>query len=269
MIVESYIDRGNSFPVVINKNGKRFFVKLQAGMSGRYGLINEWIGCKVGSQLGITTQIPKWIELTNKLKTEDIYIEVRELINKSLGLNIGFDYWENSIELKESDLIGLDQNKWQNELNQIFLFDLLMLNIDRSPGNLNLMQLDKALVSIDYESCLLVQETLDESELYKNSRILQCFRNNPLYKEQTETEIREFIDLAKKINVQEIVDEIPNILLSTKDAQSFVERIEERKRSDWYLHEILLSLKSISVESPAEQRQRANENQAKFKERFK
>lgn len=79
MIIKSYINRGNSCPIILEHKEKKYFVKLRAGMSGKYGLVMEWVGNKIGSQLNIKTQIPNWIELESDVEMEGIYIEVKDV----------------------------------------------------------------------------------------------------------------------------------------------------------------------------------------------
>lgn len=264
MKIESYIKRGNSFPIIIDDKGIKYFVKLRAGMSGKYGLLNEWIGCKLGQELGVNTQNPEWIELNDNLNTGDIYIEVKELINKSFGLNIGFEYKNDALEIAKYDFEEFDKK----DLNRMFLFDLLMVNIDRTESNLNMIKVKDKLISIDYESSFLVQEIIENRILFKNKQILQSLRNNPLCQNIDEEEINDFIESTRKINITEMLINIPKVLLTEDNRTLFIEGFEERKRNDWFLKEILNYLKNMNIQSEIEQNNRAKKNEIKFRKRF-
>lgn len=234
-------------------------------MSGKYALLNEWLGNRIGYEIGIKTQLPKWVEIDNKIETEDIYIEVKELINKSLGVNIGFDFRQNVDEIKKEDF-----NKFnKKDLNEIFLFDLVMINIDRSPSNINLMKSEGEIYSIDYESSFLVQEIIENRNLLTNPRILQSLRNNPLYQEVEENVIDEFLKKINRISINEILSEIPEILLPERNFNLLSKKIEAKQRDDWSLKELLKKLKTVRLETQEEQMERSRKNRDEFKRKFK
>lgn len=265
MLIESYIKKGNSFPIILNDNGKKYFVKLRAGMSGKYALLNEWIGNKLGIQLGINTQTPIWVELNSDLPTRDIHVEVKELVQKSIGLNIGFEYQPQAVDLKVKEL-----DKWdKKELVEIFLFDLMMINIDRTYSNLNLMKVGAKLFSVDYESSLLLQETFEQSHLLQAKSILQCLRNNPLYQIINEQTIDAFLEKAEQLSLLEILQDIPDSLLNIQDRKLLTHQFEDKKRKGWYLKEILYKLKNSKQETLEERREQQKKNQAAFKRKFK
>jgi len=265
VVIESYIQKGNSFPIIINDNEKKYFVKLRAGMSGKYALLNEWIGNKIGAQLGINTQTPIWIELDSDLQIGDIHLEVKELVQKSVGLNIGFDYQPQAIDLKEQEL-----DKWnKQELKEIFLLDLMMINIDRTSGNLNLMKVGGKLFSVDYESSLWLQETLEQRHFLEAKSILQCLRNNPLFQVVDDQTIDAFLKKTEQLSLTEILLDIPVSLLNLQDRKLLIQQFEDKKRKGWFLKEMLYKLNTIKRESTAEQKERINKNQAEFLRKFK
>lgn len=142
MLIEFYIKKGNSFPLVLSNNGRKFFVKLRAGMSGKNALLNEWICNQIGIAVGLNTQQPQWMSLTEDLDVTNLPIEVRELIQKSSGLNITFGFLEEKLDLELHDLSTLREEERTN----IFLFDLFTINIDRTEDNLNLMKVGGTII---------------------------------------------------------------------------------------------------------------------------
>lgn len=240
-------------------------MKLRAGMSNKYALLNEWIGNKLGNQLGIKIQSPVWFESDDKIATKNTYIEVKELIEKSLGFNIGFDFKEHITEIQVDEL-ELCSHK---DLIRIFLFDLMMVNVDRTLANTNLIRFDNTIFSIDYESSLLVQSIIEDKNFLENSRVLQCFRNNPLYQEIEENEVNEFLAITHSVSLDLILSEIPESLLNKKTFNLLKQGIEKRKEQDWSLKEILSKLKSLQPENQDEQKAKRKMNQAKFKKNLK
>ncbi len=261
MKITSYINRGNSFPVILEDGGEKYFVKLHAGMSGKYALLSEYLGNKLGNQLNLKTQIPLWIELDQEVEIEEIHIEVKDLINKSLGTNIGFKYQE--------EATALNGKEWKEghkkEAQETYLFDLMMINIDRTPQNMNLMKVGEDTISVDYESSLLLQELIGNKNLLADARILQGLRNNPLYQEISETLIDEFLEKTKKISIKEILAEIPSKLLGKEERDSILKGMETKQKNKWFLKETLAKLKNLHTETKAEQKSRSKRNQAAFK----
>lgn len=265
MKITKYINTGNSFPVILEDNGKKYFVKLRAGMSGKYALVSEWFGNKLGNQLNIKTQSPTWVKLDKTLNTEGIYIEVKELIAKSLGTNIGFQYLETAKDVNIDSIKMLDKKT----ATDIFLFDLIMINIDRTSNNNNLMQNGNELISVDYESSLLLSELIEGKNLLNNPRILQCFRDNPLYSDTTDGVIKQFIDQLNQVEIKDIIDEIPSELLSEMERKTLTNGIEEKRKNGWLLHETIHKLRGLDRETKEIRKRRANKNQEDFRKRMK
>ncbi len=265
MKIISYLNSGNSFPVILEKEGEQFFVKLHAGMSGKYALINEWIGNQLGHQLQIKTQVPSWIELTAEVALGDIHLEVKELIQKSFGINIGFPYQKKASEITKAEVAAIDK---QTAI-EIFLFDLMMINIDRTASNLNLMKVENEIISVDYESSLLCQAILGNKNLLAAERILQCFKQNPLYQEIAEKSIQQFLTKTAQLSIEKILKAIPLTLLSDADRTLLAKGIEKKQKQQWFLVETMEQLKSIKTETREAQKRRRNKNQADFRRRFK
>jgi len=265
MKVTSYSTKGNSFPITIEDEEQKYFVKLKAGMSGQYGLITEWIGNKIGLQLGIKTQLPYWIHLNNSLIVDDLYIEVKELITKSYGTNIGFKYLEDVTEINFSKVNHFSKSQF----DEIYLFDLMMINLDRTESNMNLMKVEDQIISVDYESSMLIQEILECKNLLTDDRVLQGLRNNPLYKNINENQVDEFILKINTISIDKIIEEIPIELLSADRRTILKNGFNKKRKNNWQLKETLAKLKNINKVSNADKKLLRARNQAAFKRKFK
>lgn len=265
MKISGYIKGGNSFPVILESKEKKFLLKLRAGMSSKYSLINEWIGNSLGKKLNINTQVPHWFTLEDGIEIGDIHLEVKELIHKSKGLNIGFIYHASANVLDADELKNLPQKT----RNHIFLFDLMMINVDRTPDNINVMKVGNDVYSIDYESSLLFQDIIENKNLLTDNRVLQNFRNNPLYEELDESTIDEFLQKINEVSFEETLSGIPLRLLNEVNRNRFLEAIAKRRIDAWSLKEIMSKLKELKVESYDQLKTRRNKNQEEFKRKFK
>ena len=234
-------------------------------MSGQYALLNEWIGNKLGQGLHLPTQDPFWISLDSSLRFEHIYIEARELISKSMGINIGFPYQEMISEVGSDEIHTIDSKK----ATDIFLLDLILLNIDRTASNPNLMRTLQGILSIDYESSLLIQDLLTPKGLWKNTAILQCLKSNPLYTDVDHQSIQDFLYKLDALDFGELVSDIPDSLVNQDRKEQLIKGFERRQKSHWHLTEIIDHLKQIEIESHADKKQRMQKNQEAFIENLK
>ena len=258
--VISYHLGGNSFPIVIQNNSERFLVKLRAGLSGEYSLLSEWFGNQTGRLIGLNTRQPYWIWLTDSLNYDNIYIEVRDLIYKSLGINIGFKYIDN---IEVFDLNNISQIDKEQQID-IFLFDLLMLNIDRTTHNHNLLNNGTCVLITDYDSSLLFNDLIKNVNLLMNKQILQCLKSNPFYQKIDESRLKTFLNKVNYIDYEKIISEIPNELITLQTKRIICRGIEDKKSKDWNLREILDSLENIENETESERNMRINKNRAKL-----
>lgn len=265
MKVVSYIKTGSSCPVVVEHNNHRYFVKLKAGMSGEYSLINEWIGNALGRKLGLNTQKTFWIDFNKDIQLDDVDIEVKDLVNKSMGLNIGFEYLKECQHILASELSNYDET----ELTNIYLLDILLLNVDRTPHNLNLIDNNGVLISTDYESSLFIQNLKSRNRLHKSDRVLACLKRNPLYKDLNESKVAIFLNAFRKIRIEEILNEIPEILLDQTIKEAYISWWKEQQNDSAFMRAILKELKSVNIETEEERKQRMKLNQEKMTRKIK
>ena len=258
--IVSYFLQGNSFPVVLKRNDDTFFVKLREGMSGEFSLLSEWFGNTLGSLIGLNTRTPIWITIPENVEFNDIYIEVRELVAKSVGLNIGYKYIEEIKEVSIPELINFDEDA----LTDIFLFDILMMNIDRTITNLNLLNISGKPTTSDFDSSLLFNEIINGRDLLADNRILQCFKANPLYQIVDSGRIDQFIEKVNRIPIHTIVNSIPNGILNDTRRNTLLDGLQQRAKNRWRIEETLERLECITLETEEERNSRINKNREKL-----
>lgn len=257
MEVIDYKIEGDSFPIIVADGMQKLFVKLKAGMSGEYSLLSEWFGNVIGEKLGVNTRHPHWIRLTNSLKYNNVYIEVRDLIEKSWGVNICFEYIENirDFTLIESD--SIDKKKYID----IYLLDVLMLNVDRNSINPNLiLDCNDNLIVSDFESSLLFNEIFKSPLISNDKRILQSLRANPFYQKVGRKELDNFVNRLNVIDFEPLVSHLPNETISDRDKQKLLKSLENKKINNWGLLELLEKVDFINIETTSEREIRINRN---------
>lgn len=230
-------------------------------MSGSYAIISEYLGNQFGQYLGLPTQRPHWVSLAHNLPMTNIHVEVRDLVNKSLGLNIGFPFLENSRDCTSTDL----QRLTPPQIKDIFLFDIFMINVDRTPHNPNLLWADDHLWSIDYESSLLFPFLLAGKKGLEDPRILAGLRGNPLYSTVEDATINAFLKKVNDIPFEKILSGFPASIWDAAQNEKILDAIAERQAAGWYLSETNRKLAEVNLESEAERKKRIRENQATFK----
>ncbi|MCU4175611.1 HipA family kinase [Carboxylicivirga sp. N1Y90] len=258
--VISYHLGGNSFPIVIQQGKRKFLVKLRAGLSGEYSLLCEWFGNRIGSLIGLNTRQPYWITLTDSLEFNDIYIEVRDLIVKSLGVNIGFDYFESATAFDVNKTLPIAKEQQV----QIFLLDLLMLNIDRTNQNQNLLLHNDHVFVTDFDSSMIFNNLINNKDFSENEQILRCFKSNPFYQKVDDIQLQTFINKIKHIDYEKIIFEIPNELISAEYKELICKRIDDKITTDWNLRKLLDNLENIDLETELEKNIRINKNREKL-----
>ena len=262
MKVLEYILGGNSFPIVVEENSQKHLVKLKTGMSGSNSLVNEWLGNLIGKKIGLVTRTPKWINLTCNLEYDHIYIEVRELIEKSMGINICFDYIESVEELSSIELKALDKKKFIN----VYLLDVLLLNIDRTESNLNLMKdKDGKIIISDFESSLFLNELINGRKTSKDVRILQCLKANPFYQKVENDVLTSFIKKVDSINFDTLLYDLPDEVLSKIAKENLKREFDKRKIQEWNLKELLMRIDDTILETEEAKKLRTRQNRDKLK----
>ncbi len=171
------IKTGSSRPLVVeDEQGDRYLVKMRESLSNPYASISDFICCKLGLALGLPVIDPVWMLLEPGIDWQNVDDEMQDTIAKSFGYNIAYPYFEKAIDIKVNEITP-GEPPWRG----LFLFDLLMLNIDRSLHNLNLVRVKKRLYSFDYETSMLVTGCLQGKSFHEHPPILQQIRQNPLY----------------------------------------------------------------------------------------
>ena len=263
--IVSYFLQGNSSPVVLKRDEETFLVKLREGMSGEFSLISEWFGNTLGNRIGLNTRSPFWITIPENVEFNDIYIEVRELVAKSVGVNIGYKYIDQIQEVGMKELNSIDEDA----LTDIFLFDILMMNIDRTTTNLNLLNISGKPTISDFDSSLLFNEIAYGRDLLADNRILQCFRANPLYRNVENDRVDQLLERVNHASIDSIIDEIPSEIIDDARREVLKKGIQERSKNGWRIKEALEKLECVILETEEERNNRIRKNREKLEKLVK
>ena len=142
---------GGSLPALVEAEDEGLYVvKLRGAGQGPRVLIAEWIAGELARAVGL--RVPELVGITidPALGRAEPDSEIRELLKASVGLNLALDYLPGAVTF---DLIA-EPTPDPDEASRIVLFDALVLNVDRTPKNPNLLCWHDALWLIDHGASL-------------------------------------------------------------------------------------------------------------------
>lgn len=174
------VRKGSSLPLILeDEAGKSWFVKCSGSGHGIAGSLVEYLTCGLGLAAGLRILPPSIIRITPILWKGDAGIdpEIVDLLRASEGMNLAFPYQAERTEYAA----GLLETVPEGDRLAILLFDILILNIDRTRTNPNLFILDGALHGCDYGSAMQVRAALAGTEPDEDM-FLPEIRRHPFYR---------------------------------------------------------------------------------------
>ena len=147
---------GGSLPAVIEAEDDGLYVlKFRAAGQGTRALIAELISGEIARTLGLRIPELVYVELDPALGRNEPDYEIRELLTKSAGLNLGMDYLPGSITYDPlvPDAVSEDL------ASRIVWFDAFTTNVDRTPRNTNMLTWHRNLWIIDNGASLFFHHT--------------------------------------------------------------------------------------------------------------
>jgi hypothetical protein len=142
--------RGSSWPVLVDTGQKKVVVKLRGTAEGLRPLVAELVVGALAEALGLLTPERYLVEFPPNLPSDDPHEELRDLLERSHGLNLGLRYLDGF-----RNVTPADAGRIKPELAaQIVWLDAFVQNPDRSPKNPNLMIKAGQIFLIDHGAAL-------------------------------------------------------------------------------------------------------------------
>lgn len=127
--------RGSTWPVLVTAGRQKLVVKLRGSAEGLRPLIAELVVGALAEAAGLLTPERYLVELPPGVASDDPHEELRELLDRSIGLNLGLRYLDGF-----RNVTVADAGRIQPELAaRIVWLDALVQNPDRTAKNPNLM----------------------------------------------------------------------------------------------------------------------------------
>jgi len=142
---------GGSLPAVVETDDGLYVVKFRGAGQGPRALIAELIFAQLAREVGLPVPDPAIVRITEGLVADERDPEIRELVEGSVGDNVGLRYLDGAFNFDAhaaGDLIS------EAMAAEIVWLDAYLTNPDRTARNPNLMIWDRRPWLIDHGSAL-------------------------------------------------------------------------------------------------------------------
>ena len=270
--VEFYeeIRAGSSLPLIVGgSDGHKYVVKLRGSGEGVLANVVELLSLKLGrlAQIPVLEPLCLWIETAFAKKTNDP--EIRELLERSVGINFATKYVEAASGYNaQHPLLIVPEMK-----DNIFLYDLLLLNIDRNASNPNIIFNRDGLWCLDYASAVTVRNVV-AGKSFNELALLKEMKRHLFYRDNINayTFIGKFKEISDR-SISDLIDELPEEWLyglkMTKEAKSALcKRLIAEKNNVTVLLKRLDMLRILRLETEEERHVRTLQNKRAFEKKF-
>jgi len=141
---------GSSWPVLIDTNAGVFHTKLRCAAQAPASLVAEIIVGALADALGLSVPARVLIDIPSDVPVDDPHQELGDLLHRSVGRNLGFQYLPDVRSFNPIDVPHVDPEL----ASKIVWLDGLVQNPDRTVKNPNLLWSHGALWLIDHGASL-------------------------------------------------------------------------------------------------------------------
>ena len=174
------VRKGSSLPLILeDEAGKAWFVKCSGSGHGIAASLAEYLASSLGIAVGLRILPPSVIRITPILWKNAVGLDpgILDLLRASEGMNLAFPYRAERTEYQAASLETLPEG----ERLAMLLFDILILNVDRTRTRSNLFLMDGALHGRDYGSAMELRAALAGTEADEDASLPEI-RRHPFYR---------------------------------------------------------------------------------------
>jgi HipA-like kinase len=154
---------GGSLPAIVEADDDGLYVvKFRGAGHGAKALVAELIAGEIGRALGLQVPDIVLVDLDPALAAGEPDAEIRELLQRSAGINVGLDFLPGALGFDPAAGFAPDADLSAN----VVWFDALVTNVDRTARNTNLLVWHRRLWLIDHGSALYVHHTWREPQVH-------------------------------------------------------------------------------------------------------
>ena len=145
---------GGSLPAIVEADDDGMYVvKFRGAGQGPKALVAELIAAQIGRALDLPVPETVLVELDPAIGMAEPDPEIQELLERSVGLNVGIDYLPGSLPLGAPEGSGVSPELAAD----VVWFDAFLANVDRTPRNPNLLLWHRTLWLIDHGAAIYTQ----------------------------------------------------------------------------------------------------------------
>ncbi|HEY1305001.1 MAG TPA: HipA family kinase [Vicinamibacterales bacterium] len=141
---------GSSWPALIETEAGLFHTKLRGAGQAPGSLVAEIVVGALADALGLSVPARVLIDIRTDIRVDDPHQELAQLIRRSRGRNLGFQFLPNARDFRSPDVPAVDREL----ASKIVWLDGLVQNPDRTLNNPNLLWSDRQLWLIDHGASL-------------------------------------------------------------------------------------------------------------------
>jgi hypothetical protein len=151
---------GGSLPAIVEADDDGLYVvKFRGAGQGPRALVAEVLAGEIGRALGLPVPMLALVKVDADIGRTEPDGEIRDLLKASVGLNLGLDYLPGALGYDPAASTPPSPELAAN----IVWFDALVLNVDRTARNPNLLEWHRRLYCIDHGASLYVHHDWKEA----------------------------------------------------------------------------------------------------------
>lgn len=215
---------GGSLPALAEADDDfKYVLKFRGGGHGVKTLIAELIGGEIAKVLGLKVPELVFANLDEAFGRTEGDEEIQDLLKASQGLNLALHFLSGAITF---DPVVTKVN--EKPASQIVWLDALIMNVDRTFRNTNMLMWNKELWLIDHGSCLYFQYNW-ETRAGKAAGPFVFIKDHVLLPKATQlTEVNgAFKKLLTEEKIREIVNLVPTDWLQWPDVEQNADELRE------------------------------------------
>lgn len=197
---------GGSLPAIVKASDDFLYViKFRGAGQGKKVLISEFIGGELARKLGLNVPEIVLMNLDDSFSKTEPDEEIQDLLNFSVGLNLGLHYLTGSITY--DPLVSVADAK---TASKVVLLDSIISNIDRTVKNTNLLNWNNELWLIDHGASFYFHHDWNNWKRHL-TRTFPAIKDHVLLERANHLiETGEIIkEVLNKTKVEEIISKIP------------------------------------------------------------
>jgi len=203
---------GGSLPAIVEGDDDGTYVlKFRGAGQGPRALIAELVAGELARHLGLRVPEIVLVELDPRMAKTEPDPEIQDLLRASEGLNLALDFLPGSITFDPL----VDANLEARLASQIVWFDALVMNVDRTPRNTNLLVWHRDVWLIDHGASLYFHHNWNETYLERSRSTFEAISKHVLLPKAAALEEvdAEWAPMVTPEAVEAIVRQIPEAWL--------------------------------------------------------